>query len=74
MEQELTPSGVYPSPYQAEGRSTFRPLAAADELRATASSLEEYLRPLVREQPVAAVFTAVGVGYILARVLARRMR
>jgi len=74
MTQEFTSSGVYPSPYKTEDKSTFRSFASVGELQAAASSLEQYLRPIVREQPVAAVFTAAGVGYILARVLARRMR
>jgi ElaB/YqjD/DUF883 family membrane-anchored ribosome-binding protein len=74
MTPENAPNGAYASHREAEERARFLPAAAVEEVQAVANTLEEYVRTLVREQPVVAVFTAAGVGYILARVFARGMR
>ena len=43
------------------------------ELRYTVADLEERARTFIRQRPVVAVLVAVGAGYLVARVLSRRM-
>ena len=40
----------------------------------TVTDVEEYARALVRERPVAAVLAAVGLGYLVARLVSRTVR
>lgn len=50
------------------------PPADLDALRARMSGLEQQANALIRERPVAAVLAAVGVGYLVARVVSRGSR
>ncbi len=43
-------------------------------VRSRVTDLEEHARILIRQRPVVAVLAAVGVGYLVARVVARAMR
>jgi hypothetical protein len=43
-----------------------------EAVRSSAKSVEEQLEALVRERPVAAVFGALGLGFIVARIFSRR--
>ena len=43
-------------------------------IRARVTDLEEHARTLIRQRPVVAVLVAVGVGYLVARLVARAMR
>jgi len=40
--------------------------------RSTAGDFERQLQRFVEERPVAAVLTAVGLGFVVARLFARR--
>ena len=42
------------------------------EVQSTVADLEERARTFIRQRPVVAVLLAVGVGYLVARVLSRR--
>lgn len=42
--------------------------------RSRGTDLEDQVRILIRQRPVVAVLAAVGVGYLVARVVARAMR
>ena len=44
------------------------------EVRARMTDLERNARTLIRQRPVVAVLAAVGVGYLVARIVARVMR
>jgi len=48
-----------------------RDLAA---VRSTVTDLEQQARALIRQRPVVAVLAAVGVGYLVARLVARGAR
>jgi len=74
MTQATTSNGAYTSQHDNDERARFLPAVAAGEVQAAANSVEQYVRGLVREQPVVAVFTAVGIGYFMARIFARGMR
>jgi ElaB/YqjD/DUF883 family membrane-anchored ribosome-binding protein len=41
-------------------------------VRSTAKDYEEQIEAFVRERPVAAVFGALGLGFIVARIFSRR--
>jgi ElaB/YqjD/DUF883 family membrane-anchored ribosome-binding protein len=43
-----------------------------DVVRSKAKNFEEQLEAFVRERPVAAVFGALGFGFIVARIFSRR--
>ena len=43
-------------------------------LRSKITDLEQQARTLIRQRPVVAVLAAVGVGYLVARVVARGTR
>ena len=43
------------------------------DVRSTVADLEERARTFIRQRPVIAVLAAVGAGYLVARVLSRRM-
>jgi len=43
-------------------------------IRARVTDLEEQARTLIRQRPVVAVLAAVGVGYLVARLVSRAMR
>jgi hypothetical protein len=43
-------------------------------VRQTVTEVEEQVRILIRERPVVAVLAAAGVGYLLARIVARVAR
>lgn len=40
--------------------------------RSTASDLEKQLQKLIEERPVTAVLSAVGLGFVVARIFSRR--
>lgn len=44
------------------------------ESRSTMTDLEEQARTLVRERPITAVLVAVGLGYVIARLVSRAVR
>lgn len=43
-----------------------------ESVRTQAKNIEEQLEAFVRERPVAAVFGALGFGFIVARIFSRR--
>jgi ElaB/YqjD/DUF883 family membrane-anchored ribosome-binding protein len=43
-------------------------------VRRTVTEVEEQARTLIRERPVMAVLAAAGIGYLLARIVARVTR
>jgi len=43
-------------------------------IRSRVTDLEEQARTVIRQRPVVAVLAAVGVGYLVARVVARALR
>lgn len=43
-------------------------------LRSNLSDLEQQARTLIRQRPVVAVLAALGVGYVVARLVSRGMR
>ena len=44
------------------------------EVRGRVTDVEEHARTLIRQRPVVAVLAAVGVGYLVARLVSRAMR
>ena len=58
-----------PSPQRAE---EVQPDIAT--VRSTVTDLEQQARALIRQRPVVAVLAAAGVGYLVARIVARGMR
>jgi len=57
--------------------STFRQIAQnfptdLSSVRSSANDFEQQLQTFVRERPVAAVFAALGLGFVVARMFARR--
>ena len=48
--------------------------ARITQVRSRVTDLEEDARTLIRERPVVAVLAAVGVGYLVARLVSRAMR
>jgi hypothetical protein len=44
------------------------------EVRARVTDLEQQARTLIRQRPVVAVLAAVGVGYLVARLVSRGTR
>ncbi|MBP1687858.1 MAG: hypothetical protein H6Q33_4001 [Deltaproteobacteria bacterium] len=44
------------------------------DVRSTLMDLEQQARTLIRQRPVVAVLAAVGVGYLVARLVARVLR
>ena len=42
--------------------------------RSPVADLEEQARAFIRERPVAAVLAAVGLGYLVARLVSRTVR
>jgi hypothetical protein len=44
------------------------------DLRSRVTDLEQLARTLIRERPVVAVLAAVGVGYLVARLVSRGTR
>lgn len=73
-EQSGFANGAYDSQLEAAERRGFYPTVAAEEVRAAAINVEQYVRDFVRERPVVAVLTAAGLGYFMARLFARGMR
>lgn len=58
-------------------QSSFRQISETiqtdiDAVRSGAKSIEEQLEAFVRERPVAAVFGALGLGFVVARIFSRR--
>ena len=45
-----------------------------DEVRARVTDLHRQARNLIRQRPIVAVLTAVGVGYLTARLVSRATR
>ena len=43
-------------------------------VRSRVTDLEQQARTLIRQRPVVAVLAAVGVGYLVARLVSRGMR
>jgi ElaB/YqjD/DUF883 family membrane-anchored ribosome-binding protein len=43
-------------------------------VRSKVTDLEQQARTLIRQRPVVAVLVAVGVGYLVARLVSRAMR
>ena len=43
-------------------------------VRSSVADLEQQARTFIRQRPVTAVLAAVGVGYLVARLVARGMR
>jgi hypothetical protein len=43
-------------------------------VRSRLTDLEQQARTLIRQRPVVAVLAAVGVGYLVARLVSRAMR
>lgn len=43
-------------------------------VRSTVTDLEQRARTLIRQQPVVAVLAAAGIGYLVARLVARGAR
>ena len=44
------------------------------DVRPTLTELEQQARALIRQRPVVAVLAAVGVGYLVARLVSRVLR
>jgi hypothetical protein len=44
---------------------------ADTDLLATLTDLAQRVRTIIKERPVAAVLTAIGVGYVVARLVSR---
>lgn len=42
------------------------------KFRSTATGLEEQLQRFVQERPIAAVLSSLGLGFVVARIFARR--
>ncbi len=59
------PSETAPERIRNSDRDAFRP---------TVTELEEHARAIVRERPVTSLLAAVGVGYVVARLLSRVLR
>jgi hypothetical protein len=56
----------------AERRSPGRPEDEANtELASTLTELAQRVRTVIERRPVVAVLTAVGVGYVVARLVSR---
>jgi hypothetical protein len=62
MSQQETPAAHY--------RETLPP--DSFDAQSIATDLEQRLQDFVRERPVAAVFAALGIGYVVARMFSRR--
>lgn len=73
-QESLPPNGLDASGHSWPDRLVSYPAVAVDNARETATDLERQLRALVHERPVVSVLTAAGIGYFLARLLARGMR
>jgi ElaB/YqjD/DUF883 family membrane-anchored ribosome-binding protein len=43
-----------------------------ESVRSTAKSFEEQLEAFVRDRPMSAVFSALGLGFVVARIFSRR--
>ena len=43
-------------------------------VRSTVTDMEQQARTFIRQRPVGAVLTAVGVGYLVARLVSRGLR
>jgi hypothetical protein len=43
-----------------------------ESVRSSAMDVEQQLQRFVRERPVAAVFSALGFGFVVARIFSRR--
>ena len=43
-------------------------------VRSRVTDLEEHARTLIRQRPVVAVLAAIGVGFLVARLVSRAMR
>ena len=43
-----------------------------DVVRSKAGDVEQQLQSFVRERPVAAVLSALGIGFVVARIFSRR--
>ena len=48
--------------------------ARITQVRSRVADIEEHARTLIRQRPVVAVLAAVGVGYLVARLVSRAMR
>jgi ElaB/YqjD/DUF883 family membrane-anchored ribosome-binding protein len=48
--------------------------ARITQVRSRVTDLEEHARTLIRQRPVVAVLAAVGVGYLVARLVSRAIR
>ena len=59
-------------PPLAGGAQQVQPDIAASRSRLT--ELEQQARTRIRQRPVVAVLAAAGVGYLVARIVARGMR
>jgi hypothetical protein len=53
-------------------RSSDAARADSSDLRLAAVDLEQQLLTFVHERPVVAVFAALGLGYVVARMFSRR--
>ena len=48
--------------------------AANTEVASTLTELAQRVRTIIKQRPVVAVLTAVGVGYVVARLVSRGSR
>ena len=55
-------------------RGTEQGQADIAAVRSKVTDLEQQARTLIRQRPVVAVLAAVGVGYLVARLVSRAMR
>jgi hypothetical protein len=44
------------------------------DVRSRVTEIEQHARTLIRQRPVVAVLAAVGVGYLVARLVSRALR
>lgn len=57
---------------QASGQLQHAYGSAKDTMRDTASTIGSDVEEFVRDRPILALLSAVGVGYVLARLVAQR--
>jgi hypothetical protein len=68
----MTTDRIAAEPPLPRGTEQGQPDIAA--VRSKVTDLEQQARTLIRQRPVVAVLAAVGVGYLVARLVSRAMR
>ena len=68
----MTTDQIAEEPPLPRGAEQVQPDIAA--VRSRLTDLEQQARTLIRQRPVVAVLAAVGVGYLVARLVSRAMR